>query len=141
MVGWSFDDPEHYARPYPPEILISQFRKVVADWEMGCKLLESAANTPAAEELLLFAKVALNHFKADILHTEYVLAKENLPESKDEMRKIFEKERELCLELLELVPKSAFIAYETSNHYFYTERDVIEKLVQLDGLTAELEAL
>ncbi len=142
MVGWSYDDCESYAKPYTPEILMSQFEKVIVDWEEGCKVLEGAAGTSAAaDELLLFAKVALNHFKADVLHTRYVLAKRALPESKEELLKIFKEERELCLEILELLPKSTLIGFETSNHYFYTERDVIEKLIQLDGLEKELESI
>ena len=76
---------------------------------------------------------------ADVVHTKYVLAKRNLPESKDEMRAIIAEERELCNELLELTPQSTLNAYETANHYFYTERDIIEKLIQLDGLEAELD--
>lgn len=139
MVGWSYDDIERYAKPYPADVLVSQFEKVVKGWEDGCRLLEGAAGTSeAADELLLFAKVALNHFKAEVLHSKYVLAKKKLPGSKAEMSEIFAKERELCLELLELLPKSTFIGFETSNHYFYTERDIIEKLIQLDGLEAEL---
>ena len=142
MVGWSYDDIERYANPYPADVLVSQFEKVAAGWEEGCKLLEAAASTSeAADELFLFAKVALNHFKAEVLHTKYVLVKKNLPASKAEMTEIFKKERELCLELLKLLPKSTFIGFETSNHYFYTERDIIEKLIQLDGLTKELENL
>lgn len=140
MVGWSYDDCENYSKPYTPEILISQFEKVIVDWEAGCKVLEGAAGTSdAADELLLFAKVALNHFKADVLHTRYVLAKRALPESKEELLNIFKEERELCLEILELLPKSTLIGFETSNHYFYTERDIIEKLIQLEGLEKELD--
>jgi len=142
MVGWTYDDCESYAKPYTPQILMSQFEKVIAGWEKGVTLLEKAAGTSAAaDELLLFSKVALNHFKAEVLHTRYVLAKRDLPKSKAELLRIFEEERELCLEMLTLLPKSTFIGFETSNHYFYTERDVMEKLVQLDGLEAELKRL
>ena len=89
----------------------------------------------------LFAKVAENHFRADILHTRFALCKRQLPESKAEMRTILAEEKELCLELITLLPRSTMIGYETANHYFYTERDIIEKIVQLDGLKKELEEL
>jgi len=138
MVCWTFDNVEHYAKPYPAEVFIEQYGKMLADFDEGVKILEGAANTDAAKELLLFAKVARNHFMADVVHTKYVLAKRRLPESKDEMSEIIKVERSLCEELLTLLPQSTLIAYETANHYFYTERDVIEKLIQLDGLEAEL---
>ena len=139
IVCWTFDDVEHYAKPYPAEIFIERYGELLADFDEGIKLLESAQSTDAAKELLLFARIARNHFMADAVHTKYVLAKRRLPESKGEMLAIIAEERALCLELLELVPQSTLACYETANHYFYTERDIIEKLIQLDGLEAELD--
>ncbi len=139
MVNWTFDDIDHYAKPYPPEILMGQFEKLLADWNRGIKVLEAVKGDAVADELLLYARVAANHFAAEILHARYVIAKKNLPASKDEMYEIFKEERSLCLELLPLCEKSTMIGYEGSNHYFYTERDIIEKLIQLDGLEAELD--
>ncbi len=141
MVCWTFDNVEHYAKPYPAEVFIEQFGKVIADFDKGIKILEGAANTDAAKELLLFTKVARNHFMADVVHTKYVLAKRNLPASKDELLAVIAEERVLCKELLELLPQSTLTGFETANHYFYTERDIIEKLIQLDGLEKELENL
>lgn len=140
MVGWSFDDVEYYTRPYPAHIYMAQFEKLVRCWHRGCELLEGIDHA-LAQELLLFAKVAENHFRADILHTRFALCKRQLPESKAEMRTILAEEKELCLELITLLPRSTMIGYETANHYFYTERDIIEKIVQLDGLKKELEEL
>ncbi len=139
IVCWTFDDIEHYAKPYPPEIFIERYEALLRDFDAGIRILESAQSTGAARELLLFAKIARNHFMADAVHAKYVMAKRRLPESKDEMLGIIAEERALCLELLELVPQSTLNAYETANHYFYTERDIIEKLIQLDGLEIELD--
>ncbi len=139
MVCWTFDNVDHYAKPYTAELFIEQYGKMLCDYDKGIEVLEGAANTDAAKELLLFAKVARNHFMADVVHTKYVLCKKNLPESKDEMRSIIAEERALCEELIELLPQSTLIGFETANHYFYTERDVIEKLIQLDGLEKELD--
>ena len=138
MVNWTFDDPEYYAKPYPIDIYLNQYEKLLADWDKGIEILEGV-DGDLAREILLFAKVAGNHFRSSIVHTKYVLAKRKLPESKDEMRAVIAEERALCEELIELLPQSTMIAYETSNHYFYTERDIIEKLVQLDGLEKELD--
>lgn len=139
MVSWTYDNIEDYAKPYPPEIFIGQFEKLLAHWCEGCRILENVKGNAIADELFVFAKVAANHFKAEIIHARYVLAKRRLPESRDEMREIIAEERKLCRELLTLMPKSTMIGYETANHYFYTERDVMEKLIQLDGLDDELD--
>lgn len=141
MVGRTFDDIENYAHPYPPEVFIGQFEKLLGEWELGCRCLREVKGNAIAEELLTFAEVAANHFRAEILHARYVLAKRALPESRDTMRAILDEERTLCHQLLTLMPLSPMIGYETSNHYFYTERDVIEKLIQLPGLEAELDAM
>ncbi len=139
MVNWTFDDIEHYAKPYPYEVLVDQFEKILVDWNKGCEVLATVEGNAIADELLLYARVAANHFAAEILHAKYVMAKRNLPASKEEMRAIFAEERALCRELLPLCEKSTMVGYEGSNHYFYTERDIIEKLVQLDGLERELD--
>lgn len=140
MVCWSFDDFEKWMNPYTPEVYLDQLDKMIAYWEKGCELLDTVANgSEVAGELALFARVALNHLRADALHSRYALCKRNLPESRDEMLGIIEKERELTEELLTLVPRSTMIGFETSNHYFYTERDLIEKLIQLDALQKELD--
>lgn len=139
MVCWTYDDPERFADPYPTDIYLSQFEKVITQWEQGCELLDGIDDRDAlTAELALFARVGLLHLKADVLHTRYVICKKQLPQKRRELLEIFQKERGLCRELLELLPRSPLIGYETANHYFYTERDVIEKLIQLDGLTAEL---
>ncbi len=140
MVGWSYDDVEFYSKPYPSDIYMNQFNKLTAEWHQGVELLEGIDHE-LARELLLFAKVAENHFKADVLHTRYALCKRNLPESKDEMGSIIAEEKALCHELIKLVPQSTMIGFEGSNHYFYTERDIIEKIIQLDGLEKELDNL
>ncbi len=139
VVGWTFDDVEYYTRPYQPQLFIEHYERLIPEFDKGIEFLEGAQSTDAAKELLLFAKIARNHFMADVVHTKYVLAKRRLPASKDEMRTLIAENRALCLELLELVAQSTLACYETANHYFYTERDIIEKLIQLDGLEKELE--
>ncbi len=141
MVSYAFDDIERYAKPYPIDIYLSQFNKLLEKWNEGCKILESVKDNEAAAEVLLYARFATLQLYSDVVHTHYVLAKRRLPESKNELLEIFAKEREIMREQLALMEKSSLIGFETSNHYFFTEREYIEKLVQLDGLEAELKAL
>lgn len=141
MVCYSYDDYETWCNPYPVEIYLSQFEKLLSKWERGCELLEAVANDEKTAELLLFARFATLMLRADVIHTRYAICKRDLKEKKDEMRAIFKEERELTKTLLGLMEKSSLIGFETSNHYFFTERDFIEKLVSLDELELELEAL
>lgn len=139
MISYGFDDVERYAKPYPVDIYQSQFEKLVEKWEAACEILEGAANSEIARELYTFARFATLQYKSEFIHTNYVLAKRRLPESRDEMLSLFKEERELLLEQLSLMEKSPLIGYETSNHYLFTEREYIEKLVQLEDMEIELK--
>ena len=141
MVSYGFDDIERYAKPYPIDIYLSQFNKLLEKWNEGCKLLESVKDNEIAAEVLLYARFATLQLYSDVVHTRYVLAKRRLPESKDEMLAIFTEEREIIKEQFVLMEKSPLIGYETSNHYFFTDREYIEKIINLNGLEKELEAM
>ena len=141
MVCWAFDKYETWMGPYPVEIYLDQFGKLLEKWDEACEILEAAANNDEARELLLFAKFATLMLHSDVIHTNYAIKKRELPASKAEMKAIFAAERDVTKKLLELMPKSSLIGFETSNHYFFTERGFIEKLVQLDELERELDAM
>ena len=82
--------------------------------------------------MLLYAHVALVHFKSDMIHTRYALAKRK--GDMETLLGLLDEERELAEELLILSAQSPLIGYETSNHYFYTERNLIEKILQMDQM-------
>ncbi len=141
MVCYSFEDYNKWKGPYPIDVYLSQFEKMLAAWDEACDMLEAVAGDEKTNELLLFARFATLQIHSDVIHTRYALCKENLPTSRDEMRKIIADEREVTKKLLVLMEKSSLIGFETSNHYFFTERGYIEKLVQLDQLEKELDTL
>lgn len=141
MVCYAFDDYETWIRPYPLEVYLRQFEKVIADWSEGCAVLRDVVHDFKTEEMYLFAHVALLHFRADLIHTRYAHAKRDLTGNRDELVQLIEQEREVTAELLKLTAQSPLIGYETSNHYFYTERDLIEKLLQLDQMQEQLSSL
>ncbi len=141
MVCYAFDDIVYWTAPYPVDVYLSQFEKLLTAWDEACKMLEAVATDEKTQELLLFARFATLQLRSDVIHTNYALCKKELPNKKNEMREIFAQEREITKQLLELMEKSTLIGFETSNHYFFTERGYIEKLVQLDQLEEELNTL
>ena len=132
MVCYSFDDYEKWIYPYPPAIYLSQFEKLIADWQAGCEALAAVQGVSLAEEMLLYARVALAHFKSDLIHTRYALAKR--AGDMKLLLSLIDEERAVTQDLLVLSEQSPLIGYETSNHYFYTERNLIEKLLQMDQM-------
>lgn len=141
MISYSFDDADYYSKPYPVDVYLSQFTKLLLKWDEACAVLDTVKDNEAVDEVRLYARFATLQLHSDVVHTKYALAKRRLPESRDEMLEIFEREREIIYEQLSLMEKSPLIGYETSNHYLFAEREYIEKLVQLDGLEEELKAL
>ena len=132
MVCYSFDDYEKWIYPYSPEIYLSQLEKLITDWQAGCDALAVIPGVALVEEMLLFARVALAHFKSDYIHTRYAIAKR--AGDMETLLRLIDEERAVTQELLTLSAQSPLIGYETSNHYFYTERNLIEKLLQMDQM-------
>lgn len=132
MVTFAFDDYEKWIYPYPHEIYLSQFEKLIANWQAGCDALAAVEGVPTVDEMLLYGRVALAHFKSDHIHTRYAIAKRAGDE--ETLLSLTVEAREVAEELLRLSEKSPLIGYETSNHYFYTERNLIEKILQMDQM-------
>ena len=129
MVCYSFDDVESWAAPYTPQVYVSQLKKLIDGWEKGLSTLESICCSPLEKEIERYARVALIHFRSDLLQTEFALCKRE--GDRDGMRICAEKEMSDAKELLALVREDARIGFEASNHYFYTERNLVEKIVRM----------
>ena len=132
MVCYSYDDYESWITPYPYDIYVSQMQKLLSLWQEGIDILSSVGGSEEADELVRFARAARLHFKTDLLQTEFSRAKRD--SDKATMRLCVCEERRTAAELLELMRLDARIGYEASNHYFYTERGLIEKIVRMEAL-------
>jgi hypothetical protein len=130
MVCYSFDDTDYYTKPYPCDVYISLMKKLISGFERGVKLLSDIDGDDAVNEMRLYAEVGLCHYKADLLHTEFALAKKI--GDKTEMARCLSEEKQNAERLLSLMRLDAKIGFETSNHYFYTERNLIEKIVRME---------
>ncbi|MBQ3012849.1 MAG: hypothetical protein IJD74_04845 [Clostridia bacterium] len=137
MVCYSFDDYEAWITPYPYEVYVSQMEKLLSLWQQGIDILASARKNDSIDELLRFARASRLHFKTDLLQTRFSRAKREGDEA--QMRLCVEEEKSTAAELLELMRLDARIGYEASNHYFYTERDLIEKIVRMEVLSKLLK--
>ena len=88
----------------------------------------------ACEEILLFALAAQNAFEADFVHTQFAYCKRSVKQNSVQTGKLLAKEEELVKQLLMLIARSPYIGYEASNHYFYTQNNLLEKLVNIQLL-------
>ena len=136
MVNYAFDDYKTWITPYPYDVYISQYQKLINKFEECVCILSKIANNQLIEELLVFSKVALSHFKSDKLQTEYSKAKEE--NDRDGIKKILVEEKEEVIKLLGVISYSQSIGFETSNHYFYTEKNLYEKLINLQRIEKQI---
>lgn len=139
MVCYSFDDYESWTIPYGYDTYTNCMKRLLADWHEGCQRLEHVKGAKA-RELALFAKVATLHFEADLLQTEYAYYKRDLPHNQAALSAVTQAARECTADLLKLVDKDARIAFETSNHYFYTSRNLLEQYLHLSLMLDQLQA-
>ena len=137
MVCYSFDDYKTWINPYPVEVYLSQYEKLLKEWENGCNLLETVKGNDLTQ-LKIYAKVALSHFKSDYLQTKFAYLKQNRNDNSDKIKQSLMEEKENAINLLNLLYKDACVGFEASNHYYYTDRNLIEKILLLDELTASL---
>ncbi len=132
MVCFAYDDYENWIKPYPYEVYCSQYEKLLDSWQQGLNELEKLSQTPEIEELKLFARVAYLHFETDLLQTRYAYCKKMGKTA--EILPVLLRAKQGVEELLVLARKNACIGYETSNHYYYTQNNLLEKLVNLNQL-------
>ena len=138
MVCYSFDDYEHWIYPYPYEVYVSQYEKLLTLWEKGLAVLSETEDAPLSNELKICAEAAYIHFKADYLQTKFSCYKREPKKYAEELRAILKEEKAIAERLLKILPKSSAVGFETSNHYFYNERNLIEKVLQTELLITEL---
>lgn len=134
MVCYAFDDYENWIKPYSIEVYLSQYEKLLESWRKGCVELDNIANDEKITELKTFARAAYSHFLSDYLQTKYSYLKRDKSKNKKEIKMILEAERENAKELLSLVYANALVGFEASNHYYYTDRNLIEKILLMDKL-------
>lgn len=129
MVCFSFDDFESWTRPYPIEIYLTQYRKLLSSWKRGLDALASIPHTDATVEITRYAEVAYLHYLSDLTQTEFSISKR--VGDRTTMRECARRERGVAERLLKLMREDAKIGFEASNHYFYTERNLLEKILRM----------
>ena len=137
MVCFSYDDIESWVQPYGVDVYLSQMDILRHFWKEGIELLETAEKNAKTEELLRYANAFYCHYLSDMLQTKFALCKRK--GDKNGMIDCLREERENAEKLLSLMRRDARIGYEASNHYFYTERSLLEKMLRMDELEERLK--
>jgi hypothetical protein len=148
MMLFPYDDYKAWCGKYPPDVVQKQFSKMAAMWKAGIASLEGAlGKIPAAKrkdaELdLAIARTCYHHFQSTANQLEFYMLRDRGAEATDarkRMRETAESEIELARRQFPEARDHSVIAYEASNHYYYTPLDLVEKVLNCRQIIQELE--
>ncbi len=129
MVCYTFADYEKYTAPYGLEIYLSQYEKLLHEWQKGLTFLEKIQGNLAVSSLKNVALGAYIHFAG-----AYQLAlSAKYRRSGDErgIAKCAKAMLGLTRELYQLICRDATIGYEMTNHYFYNANLLLYRMLEL----------
>jgi hypothetical protein len=149
MVGFPYDDLDQWRGIlFPSDIFEEQFRILSEGWRNGLAVLRKAdhgvpaKNREAFDDLFRVAEAAYCHFRSTYLQMKFIRLRDS-SQSADRLRqikKILDEEIELAKTLLVIVRRDSRIGFEASNHYYYTEQSLKEKVLNCEHVRAVLKA-
>ena len=138
MIGFPYDDLEGWRSIYPQEVFENQFRRLCKGWKAGLDILSAhPSENPLYCELTDIARVSYCHFASVYNQIRFVRTRDALAAAPgdgdllEQMGQILQAEKELVLELMTLRARDSRFGFEASNHYYYTQQDLKEKLLNL----------
>ena len=135
MILFPYDDYKAWSGVYPPEIVEKQFARMATFWNNGLAVMErSLADVSPwkqgnAQLDWAIARTCYHHFQSTANQVEFYLLRDGPAsrEAAERMRAIAAQEIELARRQFGLARRHSVVAYEASNHYYYTPLDLVEK--------------
>jgi hypothetical protein len=147
MILFPYDDYKAWCGDHPPEKVQKQFAKLAALWNEGLATFNRALplvpphkRSFAALDLAI-AETCYHHFQSTANQLEFYMLREKTGDkaSLARMRAIAEQEIELARRQFPIARDHSVIAYEASNHYYYTPLDLVEKVLNCRHVIRELD--
>ncbi|MBI4581945.1 MAG: hypothetical protein HY718_19765 [Planctomycetes bacterium] len=145
MVGFPYDDVNHWRTVYPAPVFVGQLTKVVDGWGEGLEIwrrVVEAAEAPQERENARrdagLARAAFLHLQSAVHQARFTLARNALksatqPAERDtavaEMARAARDETSTARDMFGLTRGDSRIGYEASNHYYYYPFDLVEKVI------------
>jgi hypothetical protein len=141
MILFPQDDLKNWCEAYTPAAVLGQFRKMAAGWQSGLAvfragIVKTTKNKRAFAEMdLAIAETCYSHFQSVANQVEFYILREKLARAADQkpllarMRALAEAEIELARRQFTVARRHSVVAYEASNHYYYTPLDLAEKIL------------
>ncbi len=129
MVAFAFDDYHAWCGTYSEEEWATRLEALLKEWSTGLSLLPEGGNAAYAM-LRRYAEVVYVSLRSMLVQMRFCQARD----AHDRRAALawLEEEEALVRWLYRLASQDARVGYEASNHYYYTQNDFLEKLLDLD---------
>ena len=139
MVCFPYDAAEEYSAPYGAERYAAIMEQLADEWKKGIDLLPQKQQ-PHFRQNYRYAVVCCSHFLSAALYTRFIGQKKEKFSDRKAVLTLLDREYENVLSLYRLTSEDACIGFEASNHYFYNENTLLEKLINIKELRKEFES-
>ena len=129
MVCFTFDDVNKWTAPYGVDGYIGLMSELCKEWEKGLKLLEHTDGNKASKEFIRCANAAYIHFKSALNLAIFSANKANRKANAAKLKDCLKSELELTKQLYSIICENAEIGFEMTNHYYYNENLLLEKIL------------
>lgn len=143
MLGFPQDDLDLWrGQHYPPDVFEKAFDLLSTSWASALQILKQARSLVPPDRQSLFiehlriAQAVYSHFRSTCLQIRFIRLRDQqaAPSFKQDMTTLLDEEIDLALSLRQLAACDSRIGYEASNHYFYTQATLLEKVVNCQSL-------
>jgi len=139
MVAFPYDNYDVWRGKYSIEVFEQQINKLCDGWEKGLDIINSIDdNSYNINNLKTMAEACYVQFKSTQLQLQFALIK-NITNNEDKKEKLIEEELQLTINMYKIISKDCRIGYEPSNHYYFNENILLEKIINLKYLLEKLK--
>ena len=103
--------------------------KLCKEWKIGLKTLENVDYSITTKEFIICAKAAYIHFKSALNLAKFSKYKSDLKANSEILKDCLENELKITKELYKIILTDAKIGFEMTNHYYYNENLLLEKMI------------
>jgi len=146
MILFPHDAMKAWCGRYPPGVVVSQFRKMASIWKAGLPHMDAVyiksttAKRNAAAQDVAISRTCAYHFESVANQVEFYMLREDRAANRERLIALAEAEIELARKQYEVARGQSTIAYEASNHYYYTPLDLAEKVLNCQQIIGTLKA-
>ena len=149
MILFPQDDLKSWCGAYPPEAVQGQFTRLADLWRAGADRFRAAMEDVSpnkrsqAEADLAIVDTCYRHFRSTAIQVEFYRLRGQLDGSDrratlQRMHDLAAADMVLAREQYRTARRNSLIAYEASNHYYYTPLDLAEKVLNCVQVMEEI---